>query len=349
MPRDRSRRVKHRNQIPNAIRAKIIDAVMNQGATFAETARQFGYPPSTIYSIVKKYESNGVVENERKPPPPPRHRSRTIITPEMEEFVLKSYDDDADMTLESLQEVVRNEFDKEIPVSTLGQFLNIAIQYRLKLLRYGPERVNHPETIQKRQQWCQEFDSKWIMNCVYVEASGFNLHHTRRIGQTRTPSTHHNPNLTLCTAISTEGLLTFRIYRQGRFTTDHLKTFLHEDLCPAMTRHGMQNKSIIVNHTPTQENPWPETDGHNIHVLPPYSPLLDMATCFFSVVKPYIKKQDLRNGTLDEYICRGGGGGSITVEQAVGWMGEVQRNFLLAVEGRPIEMTCHTSNCVDAG
>ncbi|KAF9121635.1 hypothetical protein BGW39_010370 [Mortierella sp. 14UC] len=92
-----------------------------------------------------------------------------------------------DITITILCQELNDHFNFSPPISTatVSRAVRDKAGYTLKLLRQEPADYNNPERLQARQVWTQEFleSAASMMNAVFVDEAGFNLHLVRRFGR----------------------------------------------------------------------------------------------------------------------------------------------------------------------
>ena len=182
-----------------------------------------------------------------------------------------------------------------------------------------------------------------IVDSIYIDESGFNLHLTRRKGRAprgRRPivvrPTQRGRNLTLMVAIGKEGIIASEVHL-GSTNTNKFLEFVENDVLKNLENLG--NKTIIMDnariHKPNCIRQAFEDAGHELIFLPPYTPHLDCAEWVFADVKPFVKKQELKSpDSLEDFIKQGIR--RIGPSKSQGWLSKVNRNFLKALKGEPL-------------
>jgi transposase len=180
-----------------------------------------------------------------------------------------------------------------------------------------------------------------LMDSVFIDEAGFNLHLTRRFGRARRGEravrvrpTQRGRNVSVVVAVGREGIIASEV-RLGAFNTDRFNTFLADTLLPNL--HGP--RTIIMDNVPFHKShevqDTIENAGHICEYLPPYSPQLNAAEWVFGNIKTHVRRQDLDN---QETLCAHINNGirRITPEMTMGWIREVNRNFVAANRGEDL-------------
>ena len=104
----------------------------------------------------------------------------------------------------------------------------------------------------------------------------------------------------------------------------------------------MRNKVIIMDNCRIHYNAGVraaiEAAGHQLRFLPAYSPFLNAAEWVFAHIKPQMRKD--RFNTWEYMVMRMHGEiGGITPNKTSGWIREVCRNALEALQHKPLGLT----------
>src|SRR5690349_13836115 len=93
-------------------RQKIISAIFDEGMTKAETAKRFGFPYSTVSSIVNAFEEDGRMENK------PRGGNRRRVVEEVHlEWLMEKLRAHPDTTIANLHRQLNEHFNLQPPFS----------------------------------------------------------------------------------------------------------------------------------------------------------------------------------------------------------------------------------------
>jgi transposase len=328
------------NKIDNPQHKKIINSIYDEGLTVAETAKRFGFPYHTVRSISQKFETDGSDTTK------PRGGNKyPVLAQEHINYLVEQLDEHPDGTIDELTNGLNQNFDFSRPISrtAVSRVVREQAGYTLKLLRSEPEDFNSGRRIQERMDWAREFleMGRSMMDAVYVDEAGFNLHLTRRFGRaprgrraTKVRPTQRGKNMSVAIAVSREGILAHDV-RLGAYNSVSFTEFIRTKLLPAL-HHP---KIILMDNVPFHKNSDVcqaiESAGH-VHLrLPTYSPFLNAAEWVFGHIKSHVRRQDLHdNQTLTAVI--GADVGSITADMCGGWVREVNRNFGRAHRGEEL-------------
>lgn len=322
MPPVREKRAN--NKIDNLTRQKIIHAVIEEGQTYAQASERYGFPYSTVRSIV--------LAGREAQLPRGGNRYRRVL-PEYIDWLKASIDAHPHKTISSLQQELNNHFQLDPPVSrsAIQRAITVEAGYTLKILRHEPDNYNDPNHIAARQLWAKDtFNRHRSMDrFIYIDESGFSLHIHHQFGRTQ-----KGTNMSLLVAVDRNGLVASEM-RIGSYNANHFTEYLRTKLFPRI--QGQHCILLLDNariHKTAEVQEAVTEAGHTLLFLPPYSPHLNAAESLFSCVKTHVKKQDVRRDTLSGHIINGLN--QVSREKAAGWIREVGRNFLLSLRGRPL-------------
>ncbi|KAF9898002.1 hypothetical protein BX616_004639 [Lobosporangium transversale] len=127
------------NKIDAVQRQKIIESVYNEHLTFAETARRYGFPQSTIRSIARKFEKDGLFDNK------PRGGNRLpVLNDKHISWIKEQLDAHPDKPIRELHQELNRYFQNNPPVSIscVSRAVRKQAKYTLKLRTcvLGPKR-----------------------------------------------------------------------------------------------------------------------------------------------------------------------------------------------------------------
>jgi len=331
---------KHLNKIDHIQRLKIISSIFDEGKSVSETARRFGFPLTTVYHIAKIFDEEG--RTDKKQRGGNRHK---VLQEEHIKWIREQLDLHPGLTIQDLHKALNQHFNSSPPISlsAVSRAVRLEAGYSLKLLRYEPEDYNSPARINARATWTQNFLELGfsMMDCVFVDESGFNLHLTRRFGRSpkgkrasQVRPTQRGRNVSLVAAVGREGIIASEVML-GAFNSEKYEAFFANKLLGALKGP----RTIIMDNVPFHRTnavrDLIQAKGYTCLHLPPYTPHLNAAEWVFSNVKAHVKKQDLKDReTLTEHINNGLH--RITPDMCIGWMREVNRNFGRANRGEPL-------------
>ena len=228
-------------------------------------------------------------------------------------------------------------------MTTVSRAVRDMAGYTLKLMRYEPEDYNCPERIQARLDWTQNFIDIGgsMMEVVYLDEAGFNLHLTRRFGRaqrgkraTVVRPTQRGRNVSMVVAVTREGIVASDI-RLGAYNGDRYLEFVRNKLLPALLTPRIIVADNVPFHKKQEVREVIEEAGHTYLLLPPYSPHLNASEWVFGNVKSRVRREELRDhgtlvGAMEASVE------AVTPEMCRGWIREVNRNFAKANRGEAL-------------
>jgi transposase len=270
---------------------------------------------------------------------------RRVLEQEHVEWLESKVVDYPDITVNDLHRQLNQHFDFQphVSLSSVLRAIREGAGFTLKLPRQEPADYNSPERIQHRQAWTQEFLEMGgsMMEAVYIDEAGFNLHLARRFGRSRrgrravqVRPTQRGRNISLVVAIGMEGVIAAQV-RLGAFNTERYNEFLRDGLLPALNGPRTLIQDNVPFHRSLVVQETIEEAGHICMQLPPYSPHLNAAEWVFSNIKTHVRRQDFQDQrTLTQHIEDVIG--AIEADKCTGWIREVNRNFVKANRGEPL-------------
>ena len=170
-------------------------------------------------------------------------------------------------------------------------------------MRYEPEDYNSDIRVQDRVEWCQKFFDLGggMMDAVYMDEAGFNLHLTRHFGRAprgkkavRVRPTQKGRNVSVAVAVGREGIIGVES-RLGAYNGEKFIEFVQNRVLPNLDR----SRFILLDNASFQR----KTDlqkmvkeaGHTFVRLPPYSPHLHASEWVFGFLKTRVRRQDLKD------------------------------------------------------
>ncbi|KAL7839610.1 hypothetical protein SRHO_G00262680 [Serrasalmus rhombeus] len=335
--RGRGRRGHGHRHVADEIRATLIDQVVNHGLTMAEAGRrvQPNVGRSTVCSIIQTFH-----RENRSAGLPHRGGRGPLFTPQQEDAICEMVIANNAIRLREIQSAIIDKHDifeniQSVSISTIDRVLR-KNQMRMKQLYRVPSERNGDRVKELRYQYVQ------------VDEAGFNLTKGRRRGRniighraTVDITGQQGGNITMCAAISEQGVLT-HIPTLGPYSTQHLVTFidtLYRDLIPdgEMALNDRENAPNLTNYVVIWDNvrfyhsntirQWVATHNRMLMLfLPPYSPFLNPIEEFFSAWrwKVYDRQPHTQMTLLAamDAACE-----DITAEDCRGWNRHSKRFF----------------------
>ena len=146
-------------------------------------------------------------------------------------------------------------------------------------MRYEPKDYNSEECLKERIEWCQKFLELGgsLVNVVYMDEVGFNLHLTRRFGRARRGQrchrirpTQRRRNLSLVVAVGREGIIAHDV-TLGAYNTDKFLEFVLTKVIPSLDRQRFILMDNVSFHKSSEIQQTFEDAGHIYFCLPSYS------------------------------------------------------------------------------
>ncbi|CDR87588.1 related to transposase [Sporisorium scitamineum] len=270
-----------------------------------------------------------------------------IQQPELDFLEAQLVQVDTAVTLETLQAHMSTQFGVLYLITSIWHSITQKLQYRLKHMHLMLQNYNDNLCIHTCCAWCTQFlqEGLSLMDCVYVDESGFNLHQICMLkyackGQhaIQVCPNCKGKNTSLVIAAAKEGIIAYD-FKLGAYNSASFSAFIADVLIPALQHMGMCNKVIIMDNCRLHYNVSVHAAigaaGHQLHFLPAYSPFLNAAEWVFAHIKPQMHKN--RFNTWEYMVMRMQGEiKRITPEKTSGWIREVCRNALEALQSRPL-------------
>ena len=340
--------------LSNDMRTRIIHAVEELKLSYRKAAAQLQLSPATVMRIHKQWKDSGSTAPKQmggsRAPAPMQQEHLCFLEAQLDQC-------STSVTLETLQVCMHAQFGTLYSISSIWRIITQRLQYRLKHTHLMPQDYNSETRIAVRQAWCVRFlqEGFSLMDCIYVDESGFNLHQIRTLkyackGQRtiQVRPSQKGKNTTLVLGTSKEGIIAYD-FKQGAYTGASFTAFIADALLPAMQQMRMHNRVIIMDNCRIHLNAGVRAAiaaaGHQLHFLPPYSPFLNAAEWVFAHVKLQLHKSRLASWEhltqhMQEELDR------ITADRTSGWICEVCRNFTDAMQSLPLGLTYHADAAV---
>ncbi|SPO26550.1 uncharacterized protein UTRI_04139 [Ustilago trichophora] len=330
------------------MQARIVHAVHELNLSYGQAARQLQTSPATVRCIYTQWRDTGSAAPQQMG----GNCLPMIGQPQLDFLEAQLDQSNTSVTLETLQICMGTQFGTTYSITSIWRAVTQKLQYRLKRTHLMPQDYNSNARIIEHQAWCTQFlqEGLTMMDCIYVDKSGFNLHqiHTVKYARKGQRAIQVRPsrkgkNTSLVIAAAKEGMVAYD-FKQGAYNGASFAAFIAEKLLPAMQCMGMRNKVIIMDNCRIHYNAGVrgpiEAAGHQLCFLPPYSPFLNAAEWVFAHVKPQMRK-DRFNTWEYMVMCMQAELNQITERHISGWIREVCRNAADAILGRALGLTYH--------
>ncbi|KAL4008589.1 hypothetical protein ACER0C_002441 [Sarotherodon galilaeus] len=318
------RRIRGRSRavVADEIRATVIDHVVNHGHSMREAGQrvQPNLQRSTVASIVRVFRQT----NRTQWLPHTGGRKR-MFTDVQETAIVDTGILADNVTFANIHSV---------SITTISRVLK-KHQVRMKQLYTVPFERNSEHVKQLRNQYVQrvmEIEGRQTHHIfIFVDEAGFNLAKARRrgrnvIGKRATVNVpgQRGANITMCAAISTDGLLLHRPLI-GPYNTERLLAFLH-DLYGRVPTFIIVWDNVAFHHSRAVTEWFAAHPRMESLFLPPYSPFLNPIEEFFSSWrwKVYDHHPHDQMSLLD---AMNAGCLEISAEDCQGWIRHARRFF----------------------
>ena len=336
--------------ITNEQRHKIILAIANEGDTYSSASKRFKLPYTTVRSIFLTFQ-----KTSRTSKLPRGGNRRPRLEKEHLEWLKVRLLDDPDIPLTDLHGQLNNHFCLKPPVSrsTVQNAVRNRGEYTLKLIHPEPVPYNDPDRVQARKVWAQQVNGRFdsLDDFVYLDESGFNVHIRRKLFRAsravrpvKLAAAQRGPSMSLVVAVDKTGLLACEIklkaykgFQFARFLQNKLFPKLDGPRVIVMDNCRIHKEKTVLSVV---------QDAHHTPLfLPACTPHLNVAEWGFGCVKGQVKKSKVKKHTLAGLIHRSLMR-SVTAANVAEWMKEVERNFLLALEGQPLGRLTNTKQAL---
>lgn len=223
------------------------------------------------------------------------------------EAIINYVDHDCSITLESIRQKLKDEFDLHVSIMTIGRCLK-TFHYTLKRTTLIPERRNDDRSLNDRENYANKyFDILSTIdegNLYFVDEVGFNVSMRCKRGRSlhgsnavQKVSALRTRNISVCCAISKNGISKY--YAQTTaFNTNNFTTFI-SSLMDYIATERPGRSVIIMDNVPFHKSKGVkeiiEGNDHIIQFLPPYSPFLNPIENMFSKWKQSIRRERPEN------------------------------------------------------
>ena len=168
---------------------------------------------------------------------------------------------------------------------------------------YELDGYNNEEHLREHIEWCQKFLelSGNMVDIVYMDEVGFNLHFIRQFGRARPGQrchpicpTQRDRKLSLVVAIGREGVIAHDA-TLGAYNTDKFFKYMQAKVIPSLDRQRFILTGNVVFHIFRKIQQAFEDVGHIYFHLPSYSPFLNVAEWIFGHIKSQVQRNNLQN------------------------------------------------------
>lgn len=221
------------------------------------------------------------------------------LTGEEIDILISWVENSVDLTLQQIKNRIRNEFNKEVCVTTIGNYFEGRI-FTLKQVHTEPINMNNEENRRRRAEYVHNLnnyirDGKQV---IWMDETNFNLFCRRTRGRSVKGSravqilpASRGPNVHLIGAISTAGVV-FMERRRGSFTANLANDWVERLLIQWQNAGNEVDDLVIVCDNAPCHSRLEEAvagSGATILRLPPYSPMLNPIENIWSKIKTFVK------------------------------------------------------------
>ena len=165
------------------MRQRIIHAVHDLKYSYAKAAKELQTSQATVKRVYKRWVNTGSAAAK----PMGGNRVPALGQAQLDFLEVQLDQSDTAVTLETLQVRMNTEFGTLYSISSIWRYITQKLQYRLKRTHLMPQNYNDNLRINARYDWCTQFlqEGLSLMDCIYVDESGFNLHQIRTLKYAR--------------------------------------------------------------------------------------------------------------------------------------------------------------------
>lgn len=297
-----------------------------QHHNLAETCRQFQCNPRSLLNWVKRYQSENTVE--RKPRPQGAYKvSETHI-----KSLLAKVKAEPDVSLIDLQTMLNDDHGVKLSLMHIQRLLkdnNISLKLKVKRhlpATYRGKERNHSKDMDDFHQRITNVPMDTIISMDETSVHvGMSRNYGRgKVGKRVYEYTKDNvvfQKKTLLVAISSNGVVAWKLYDQGGMTSERVVEFLENML------RNRKGAVVLMDNAPAHSakrvKEFVQKTGNQLVYSVPYSPQTNPIEEYFNQLKHYIRKEKAQTlKELDTAIRKA----IMTIEQK----GNIQNYFLHA-------------------
>lgn len=255
----------------------------------------------TVSSIISIYKQSGRTDSNMK-----NSGKKKIFTSTVTERIKKIVDTDCSKTLKQIKTLLAEEMSLHVSTSTINRAID-DFQYSFKRVVLIPEARNNESNIQKRYDYARMMITQNLDDLIFIDEFGVNCSMRQRYGRSaigipakKVVTTIRSKNISVCAAVSRNGLLNFKI-SETSFNTGIFIEFVRE-LIETLRVQNMPNKTLILDNAAIHKNnaikDLIEDNGHQLVFLPPYTPQLNPIEEVFSLWKEKIRAENCISKSL---------------------------------------------------
>lgn len=267
-------------------------AAFERNEDYQELAEQIGIKRTTAWSIVRRFQVNGVVARQRG------GSFNVKCDVEMTQCVTRIVEENPTFTLNQINEALRVELPQKphVCINSVANMLNGQL-ITMKKMEDAPAERNSPPTKESRQEFAEWMLQHGInQELIFIDEAGFNLWLKRTRGRARrghravrVVGGQRGPNITSVFAVSNiRGLILHEIFPRA-MTGDRFVQFLSR----VSTSSGHGRITFVFDNAPVHRRAGDSAiaETHTLRWLPPYSPFLNIVEQAFSCWKAGLKRQ----------------------------------------------------------
>jgi len=321
-----------RNKISNELRNLIVQNY-NDGKKESEIAQMLRLPKPSVVSILRVYQKEGRVDKKARGGP------RLIkVTEEIKNFLWRTVDDKCDITLKSLAQLVKDQFQVCLSQTTVANVLQ-ALHFTFKRIKVIAERSISDDNKEKRITFASDLQDlltqKDEKNIIFIDEVGFNISMRSKYGRAvagqtpvRTATAIRSRNVSICCAMNKNGNLFYETEDRA-YNIEKFVQFIH-NLMAWLQSLELSNCTLIMDNVPFHRNHQVinaiNSYNHEVKYLPPYTQQFNPIENMFSKWKNYVRKQEPQNAAeLNNLIDNGLN--TITPEDCAGFFRNMLREM----------------------
>lgn len=324
--------------VSNELRERLIDMVFGKGKGVREAANCLNIKRRTAYNILRVFSNENRMEKKR-------NKGRNLqFNMRFAKLIGRFFERKTDATLREAQQFVRENpalFGARVPSFTTINRILKKLNITTKRLVPVPAARNSPRAIEQRRRYVEKLNElDGTEQLIYIDETGQNLHVRRGIGRSYigTPATITTPtqrgnNLSICAALSLEGIVYYRT-KYLAFNNVEFVKFLDELSAKfiADRKYVLIMDNAAFHHHQNVVN-WFTERSPRIALI--YLPFLNPIEECFSKVHQHVCMARSRSGE-ELFAAVSGAMDSITAENAQGWFRHTRKYHTKCLAREPI-------------
>lgn len=273
---------------------------LNNNVSYAETCRIFDCPERSLKRWIERYEEEDEIKRHNRPPVSYK------ITQAQIDYAIRRLRENEQITMLELTKKLENRFPEfDLTPQHLGKVIRDHNKTRKRTRKEHFPEVRYGRAVDKQAElnrFYRKVDEYRLNKIICLDETSIQLglvpDYSRCDLGKRCVSTSNNNNVfkkyTLLSAISSTGIVGYKLYEQGGMTTESFIEFLDEFIVDEYRNH-----LIIVDNAGAHRNEdvrrTINESGNELLYAIPYTPKTNAIENWFSQLKHYLKKDGVLN------------------------------------------------------